>query len=278
MTTARYLAERGMSLNRALGVCEVSKQKRYWRKKARESGADPSLLDTVRDIRKSRPFYGTRRVAAEPSRRPDKPVNRKAIRRPYRLAGWNMPAPPGADAKARWRPVRADRPNQMWQTDITYVWCGQADGRCYCFNALDVFTRRWTASRFGAPATADVAVGSLVEAVATARPDRFALTIRCDNGSQYAGKKFRKAASNLGTRLKFIWKGTPQQSGRMEWFHGSLKQECTWPHDFSNYQEAEAAISEAFRDYNRSRLHSALKYVPPDEFLASWEGCCCIRG
>ncbi len=30
-------------------------------------------------------------------------------------------------------------------------------------------------------------------------------------------------------------------------------------------------MAEAFRDYNRNRLHSALKYVPPDEFVASWE-------
>ncbi len=31
-------------------------------------------------------------------------------------------------------------------------------------------------------------------------------------------------------------------------------------------------MAEAFRDYNRNRLHSALKYVPPDEFTASWGG------
>ena len=57
----------------------------------------------------------------------------------------------------------------------------------------------------------------------------------------------------------------------MEWFHGTLKREYSWSHDFSNYQEAEAVISEAFLNYNCSKMHSALKYVPPDEFLASWE-------
>ena len=57
----------------------------------------------------------------------------------------------------------------------------------------------------------------------------------------------------------------------IESFHGTLKREYIWPHDFANYQEAEAIISEAFRDYNQARLHSALKYVPPDEFLTTWE-------
>ena len=168
----------------------------------------------ILEIRKRRPFYGTRRVAAELARSLGRPVNRKRVRRAYRLAGWSRPAPSKADAKARWKPIKAARPNQVWQTDITYVWCGQADGWCYCFNILDIFIRRRIAYRFDTLATADVAVDSLVEAVATAKPDCSGLTIRRDNGSRYAGKKFRKATPHhLGIRLKSIWKSTPQQNG-----------------------------------------------------------------
>ena len=112
-----------------------------------------------------------------------------------------------------------------------------------------------------------MAVESL-EAVA-AKPDCSGLTIQRGNGSQYAGKRFRKAASNFGIRLRFIWKGTPRQNGHIESFHRSLKQEYIWPHDFANYQQA--VIAAAFRDYNRNRLHPATKYVPPEEFHASWE-------
>ena len=79
------------------------------------------------------------------------------------------------------------------------------------------------------------------------------------------------AASIPGIRLKFIRTRTPEQNGHIEAFHGTLKRECIRPHDLANYQQAEAVMAETFRDYNRNRLHSALKYVPPDEFLASWE-------
>ena len=68
-----------------------------------------------------------------------------------------------------------------------------------------------------------------------------------------------------------LWNHTPQQNGHIESFHNTLKREYIWPHDFANYQEAEAVIAEAFRDYNQDRLHSALRYVPPKEFLTSWE-------
>ena len=75
----------------------------------------------------------------------------------------------------------------------------------------------------------------------------------------------------MGISLKFTRARTPEQNGHIETFHGILKREHIWPHDFVNYQQAEAVIAEAFRYYNRNKLHSALKYVPPDEVLASLE-------
>ena len=162
-------------------------------------------------------------------------------------------------------------PNQVWEADITYVWCGAVDGWCYCFNVLDIFTRQWLSYRFDTLATNDVAIESIVEAVSAAKPECANLTLQCDNGSQYTSRNFRKAVSLLGIHLKFIWNHTPQQNGHIEPFHNTLKREYIWPHDFANYQEAEAVIAEAFLDYNQDRLHSALRYVPPKEFLTSWE-------
>ena len=75
--------------------------------------------------------------------------------------------------------------------------------------------------------------------------------------------------SILGISLTFIRTHTPEQNGHIESFHGTLKLEYIWPHDFANYQEAEAVIAAAFRDYNQARLHSVLKYVPPDECSGS---------
>ena len=86
-----------------------------------------------------------------------------------------------------------------------------------------------------------------MEAVAV-KPDGSRLTLQCDNGSQYASKKFRTAASLLGIRTNFIRTHTPEQSGHIESFHGPLKQEYVWPHDFANYWGAKAVISETFRD------------------------------
>ena len=257
MMAVQYLIKQEMSLTKALGWCGVTRKRWYYEPKARKTTVNQDMLQMIQQIREERPFYGTRRMAAELSRRLGRTVNRKLVRRIYKRMGWNQPQET-QNTKTRWKPIKASRPNQIWETDITYVWCGQVDGWCYCFNVLDIFTRRWIAYRFSTLATADVAIESLVEAASVAKPDCSMLTLQCDNGSQYAGKKFRKAMSLLGIHLTFIRTHTPEQNGHIESFHGTLKREYIWPHDFASYQQAEAVISEAFRDYNQARLHSAL--------------------
>jgi HTH-like domain/Integrase core domain len=44
-----------------------------------------------------------------------------------------------------------------------------------------------------------------------------------------------------------------------------------WPNDFQNYQEAELVIKDAFTDYNKNRIHSALQYLTPYEFILKWK-------
>ena len=177
MMAAQSLIHREMSLNKALRWCGVTRKRWYYKPKARESAVNRNVLQLIRQIREERPFYGTRRMAAELSRMLDRPANRKLVRRVYRRMGWSLPAQDLKCAKARWMPIKATRPNQVWETDITYVWCGPLYSWCYCFNVLDIFTRQWIAYRFDTLATASVAVESLVEAVAAAKPDCSRLTL-----------------------------------------------------------------------------------------------------
>jgi len=97
------------------------------------------------------------------------------------------------------------------------------------------------------------------------------LVIRTDNGSQYTSKAFRKSISVLGLKLEHIYYNTPEQNGHIESFHKTLKKEYIWPNDFQNYQEAESAIRDAFTDYNQNRIHSALQYLTPYEFISKWK-------
>ena len=212
MTAVQALIGQDMSLNKSLKYCGMFKRQWYWKPKARKPKANAGIVEAIRTIREERQFYGARRIAAEASKRLGMPVNRKLVQRVYKRLGWGTPAEP-KEPKLRWKPIIAVRPNQVWETDITYVWCGAVDGWCYCFNVLDIFTRQWLSYRFDTLATNDVAIEFIVEAVSAAKPECANLTLQCDNGSQYTSRNFRKAVSLLGIHLKFIWNHTPQQNG-----------------------------------------------------------------
>ena len=119
MMAAQSLIHQEMSLNKALRWCGVTRKRWYYKPKARESAVNRNVLQLIRQIREERPFYGTRRMAAELSRMLDRPVNRKMVRRVYRRMGRGLPAQDLRCAKARWTPIKAARPNQVWETDHT---------------------------------------------------------------------------------------------------------------------------------------------------------------
>ena len=270
MTAVNQLIKH-ISLNKSLLLIGVSKSKWYYSKSPRIIKTDPIVTSMMQRIGKQRPTYGTRRMAAQISRELNTSVNRKKIQRIFHKLGWIEPSKSKNDIikshRTLFKPVA---PNQLWQTDITYVWCG-IDSWCYCFNVIDTFSRRWIWHSFDVAAPKETAIDSIVNAVAIAKPDCSKLIIRTDNGSQYNSKDFRKAVTLLGIKQEFIWHHTPEQNGHVESFHKTLKKEYIWPHEFANYQEAEVVLQKARADYNSSRIHSALGYLTPDEFLELWE-------
>ncbi len=151
------------------------------------------------------------------------------------------------------------------------MYCG-ADGWCYCFNVIDVFTRKWVAYVFDTTAKLEGAIQSIVDAVAEAAPDCTCLRIRTDNGVQYTSRRFRDTLKRLGIQHELIAYKTPEQNGHVESFHKTLKKEYLWRHEFASFQEAQAVIDEAFEDYNKHRIHSALGYVTPVEFVGMRRG------
>ena len=107
--------------------------------------------------------------------------------------------------------------------------------------------------------------------MAARSPDPGKLTIRVDNGSQYASRDFRRSVDVLGARLEYIYVNTSQQNGHIESFYKTLKKEYVWPHEFKDVEEAEVALLEALDDYNRHRIHPVMGYATPDGFAKRWE-------
>ncbi|MEM3265653.1 MAG: integrase core domain-containing protein [Thermoplasmata archaeon] len=65
----------------------------------------------------------------------------------------------------------------------------------------------------------------------------------------------------FGIPQRFIAYDTLEQNTFIESYHG--KKKYVWPFEFSSFQDANKAISEAFVDYNKGRPHSSLGYARP---------------
>jgi putative transposase len=272
MTAVQTMLEDGFSLRKALEYSGCSRKMYYHKTVPRTYLPDPFVLEKVRRIALDRPTFGTRRMAVMLRRELQMPVNRKRVRKMFHTLNWIEPAKKKNDIiRSSSRLVKATRPYELWETDITFVWSG-VDGWSYLFNVEDIFHREWLGYSFDTNAVKENAIMSVNNALAShSEVDVKELTLRCDNGSQYRSKAFRESVRALGIKLEFIYYNTPEQNGHIESFHKTLKKEYLWCQDFKNYQEAEIAIAEAFKDYNSVRPHSSLGYRTPYEFLSYWK-------
>ena len=128
-----------LSLRKSLCYTGISHNKWYYSKSPRNIPLNKTVSDTVQNIGNTRPTYGTRRMAAAATRELGFAVNRKQIRRIFHKLGWIEPKKTKKQIMASKKKLaKPTAPNQLWQTDMTYVWCG-IDGWCYCFNVIDAF-------------------------------------------------------------------------------------------------------------------------------------------
>ncbi|MGI0091186.1 MAG: IS3 family transposase [Nitrososphaerales archaeon] len=266
------MLRKGLSLRKALAAIGSSQGSYYYRHKfVRENKGklrDEDILSTIRELALKKPIYGTRMMAALLSKEIGRPVNRKLVQHAYEIMGWSMPRMTKKEIlRAKDRVEKPTGINQLWQSDMTYIFCG-VDGWCYLFNVIDVFSREWISYVFDTLAKKENAIQVIVRALEKHPEAAGIVILRCDNGPQYVSDAFQDSMKALRVNLEFIAYSTPEQNGHVESFHGRFKKEYVWTQELNSFQDADKAISEAFIDYNQRRPHSALGYLSPYEFLS----------
>jgi transposase InsO family protein len=226
---------------------------------------DPSIKERIRYIASERPTYGYRRVWAILRNHGTK-VNQKTVRKVLKDNKLNLPASKHRGRTKTRNLFRPRGPDQLWQTDITYI--PTESGMTYLMCIKDTFTKEWQGYHYSRSCMARDAIRSVENAVLLAFNGTVpeGLVLRTDNGPQYISKEFRSAMKLLGIKLEYIQKHTPEDNGDIESFHNSIKTDYIWPNEFRNFNDASIEIEKAFPDYNECRPHSSIDYLPPREF------------
>ena len=114
-----------ISLTKSLSYCGVSRTAWYYVRRPRDLAIDGKMESLIMEVAKTRPTYGTRRVAAQLARQLGAPVNRKKVSRIYRKLEWTAPRMRKSEIIRSGRKLpRPVEPNQFWEADMSYIWCG----------------------------------------------------------------------------------------------------------------------------------------------------------
>lgn len=158
----------------------------------------------------------------------------------------------------------AERKNQIWTSDITYIWT--KEGWMYLAVVLDVYNREIIGWSLNQRASADLVLKALTMAVMNRRSVP-GVIFHSDRGSQYTCSRVRNILTHYGFRQSMSGKGNCYDNAITESFFSTLKKELIY---LTKFDTKEQAISEIFEFieifYNRKRLHSALGYLSPVEF------------
>src|SRR6202795_3841815 len=158
----------------------------------------------------------------------------------------------------------AERPNQKWIADFTYIWT--AEGWLYVSAVIDLFSRRVVGWSMSASMTAQLVTDALVMAIwRRGKPD--ALLHHSDQGSQYTSLQFQQLMAESGIICSMSRSGNVWDNAAMESFFSSLKTERTTRKVYRSRDEAKADVFDYIeRFYNPKRRHSTIGYLSPMEF------------
>jgi transposase InsO family protein len=168
------------------------------------------------------------------------------------------------------RAFRADRPNQLWVSDFTYVSTWQ--GFVYVAFVIDVFARRIVGWRVSSSMRTDFVLDALEQALyARRREQDESLIHHSDRGSQYVSIRYSERLAEAGIEPSVGSKGDSYDNALAETINGLYKAELI--HRRSPWKSREAvemATLEWVSWFNHRRLLSSIGYVPPAEAEAAY--------
>ena len=157
------------------------------------------------------------------------------------------------------RDFRAERPNQKWVTDISYIHTKQ--GVLYLSVIRDLYDNSIVAYKTGTEQNVNLVLSTIKEAK---RKEKVTaeLQLHSDQGFQYTSQAYFKLTQSYGITPSMSRRGNPYDNALAENFFSILKTECIYRVKLQPSQEARLLIGEYIHFYNHQRIQLKTKLTP----------------
>ena len=157
------------------------------------------------------------------------------------------------------RDFHADRPNQKWVTDISYIKTGQ--GFLYLSVIRDLYDNSIVAYKTGTEQNINLVLSTVREAK---RKEKVAaeLQLHSDQGFQYTSQAYFRLTQLYNITPSMSRRGNPYDNALAENFFSILKTECIYRARPRTYEEARLLIGDYIHFYNYQRIQLKTKLTP----------------
>ena len=159
------------------------------------------------------------------------------------------------------------RPHEHWHIDVSYL--NIAGTFYYLCSVIDGYSRaivHWELRESMTTDHVQIVLQKALECHPGVTP-----RVVSDNGPQFVAKDFKEYIRITGMTHVRTSPYYPQSNGKIERWHGTMKQECIRPKTPLNVDDARRALKDWIQHYNEVRLHSAIGYIAPADKLAGRE-------
>ena len=157
------------------------------------------------------------------------------------------------------RDFNADKPNQKWVTDISYIKTMQ--GTLYLSVIRDLFDNSIVAYKTGTEQNINLVLSTIREAKKREKVTA-EVQLHSDQGFQYTSHGYYRLTQSYGIIPSMSRRGNPYDNAMAENFFSILKTECIHRIKLHTYEDARLLIDEYIHFYNNERIQLKTKLTP----------------
>ncbi|MFQ8601224.1 MAG: IS3 family transposase [Oscillospiraceae bacterium] len=157
------------------------------------------------------------------------------------------------------RDFTADRPNQKWVTDISYIHTAQ--GVLYLSIIRDLFDNSIVAHRTGTEQTVNLVLNTIKDARSKEMVTE-ELQLHSDQGLQYTSEAYFSLTQSYGITPSMSRRGNCYDNAMAENFFSILKSECIYRQTLDTYDQARILIDQYIHFYNFERVQLKTRLTP----------------